>query len=149
MRFLIESENKIVYHNTYPNKLESILKYGLLVSKSNSEDVSGFKCIWATDKPSRLEFGGVTLKIELTPDIRYEKDENYYLIYDDIKPQYIKVIDYPLFKNKLTYKVSDIRNLVNRYSKDKIKEMISAYQDDLIYGLDKTKQLTSFLDWNN
>lgn len=148
MKLLIESINTILYHNTSVNNLDSILRDGLLVSRSNSEDASNYKCIWATDRPLRLEYGGVTLQINLPDNIRYEEDEGYYLIYDDIPPQYIKIIDYPLFKEKLSYKLSDIRNLMDRYPKEKIKQLILTYKNDLIFDLEKTKQLTNFLDWS-
>lgn len=148
MKLLIESINTILYHNTSVNNIDNILRDGLLVSRSNSEDASNYKCIWATDRPLRLEYGGVTLQINLPDDIRYEEDEGYYLIYDDIPPQYIKIIDYPLFKEKLSYKLSDIRNLMDKYPKEKIKQLILTYKNDLIFDLEKTKQLTNFLDWS-
>ena len=141
-------EELVLYHNTSPKALDSILKDGLLVSKSTSEKASGFQGIWATTHPSNQSYyGGVTLELRLPSSIRAEKvNDDEYVILDDVAPEYITNVDYRLFNN-LMYRQSELKKYKEKYSEDKVKDVILKHQNDLIYDIDKTKELTNFLNW--
>ena len=145
MRFLIESTGNIkLYHNTSYKNLVDILKYGLLVSKSRSEEKSNFKATWASITPIK-GYGDVMLTLEIPNDIDMEKvNDNEYVIYEDISPKYITHITYPL-NNLHTITNDNLSDYIRKYGKDKVKEvLIKTYNKEI--GLDRVLELAKELN---
>ena len=86
----------ILYHYTWPENRESILQYGLLVNKSQTEgqeiylasklraDTNGD--IW------QVHARGLDLNQTLTPD---DDEDTWWVVYDDIPPDRLRLIKAP------------------------------------------------------
>ena len=140
MRFIMESTSNIVlYHNTSYKNLDDILKYGLLVNKSRSEEKSNFRATWVSITPVK-GYGDVMLTLEIPNNIAMEKvNDSEYVIYEDIPPKYITHITYPL-NNLHTITNDNLSDYIRKYGKDKVREVLrKTYNKEI--GLDKVLEL--------
>ena len=141
MRFIMESTSNIVlYHNTSYKNLDDILKYGLLVNKSRSEEKSNFRATWASITPIK-GYGDVMLTLEIPNNIDMEKvNDNEYVIYEDIPPKYITHITYPLNNLHTITNIWAAKKMAEKYGKDKVREVLrKTYNKEI--GLDKVLEL--------
>lgn len=135
-----------LYHNTPYKNIDSILRDGLLVNKSRSEEDSSFQATWTSTKPIK-GYGDVVLTLEIPVDkFDLEKvNDTEYLLYNNIAPKYITHINYPLDNNHLIMS-DNLTYYINKYGKNKVKQILfKNYNKEM--GLDTIKNLTKELSW--
>ena len=119
--------NDTVYHNTKLYNVDSIIKNGLLLSKSTHFEHTS-NIIWTTILPNQKGYGGVTVAFTLSglDDKKYQKvNDTQYCIYQDVPVSNILFIDLPVYglANDKHDRLSDIPRLINRFGIEKVEQV--------------------------
>ena len=125
-----------VYHNTKLYNIDSIIKNGLLTSKSRPLEYTG-NMTWATTLPNQKGYGGCTVAFTLDglDKKNCEKvNADEYCIYEDIPTSNILFIDLPVFGSStgMLKRLSDIPKLIDKFGIEKVEQAYNKYPNKYI-----------------
>lgn len=92
----------------------------------------------------------IQLNLSYLKNASHEKvNDTQYVIYDNIPTEYILGVDYLLQMDPTHIRQSGIEHLVDKYGKDKVKDILERYKNWNDIPFSKVKELTPILDWGD
>ena len=135
-----KNNNKILYHNTWIDNVNSIVKNGLKTERSKQLEYSG-NMIWCVNISGATGYGGCTVAFKNDLDNSYYEQVNDtdFILYKDIPASNILFIDTWICEESSLKRVSDIKRLVDRLGADRVKATLYKKQDqgiEFCYDID-------------
>lgn len=126
-----------LYHNTKFNRLESIIKNGILLSSARYADYEG-NGIWTTSTPNQKGYGGCTIAFDST-NYKLEKvNDDEYRVWENIRPEDILFIDFPIMH---PHRLSDMPKLIEEFGYEKVMVVVEKNKDFAEVSMDTIKKL--------